>query len=147
MRLPAPFAVAVFVMFSIPAAADSIVFLNSLDDSPLEFNFRPDQTITPQVEQFKATGVNPYSSDPEAIAEGKKIYEKACAACHLKDGTGRIGPNLNDEAWTRKRTNTDVGRFEIIYGGGAGAMQAMGRRLDQDEILKVMTFIDTFRAK
>ena len=136
-----------FTVLALPAAADDVVFLNALDDSPLEFKYRPDQTITPQVEQFKTTGENPYSGEEDAIAAGKKIYDKTCAACHLKDGTGRIGPNLTDEEWARKRTDTEVGRFEIIYGGGAGAMQALGRRLDQDEILKVMAYIDEFRAQ
>lgn len=128
-------------------AAGPIAFKNALDDSPLEFEHRTDQEITPAVETFHQTGENPYGGDEAAIADGKKIYAKLCKACHLKDGTGRIGPNLTDDQWVRKRTDTEVGRFEIIYGGGAGAMQAFGRRIDQDDILKVMAFIDTFRKE
>ena len=120
---------------------------HALTDKPLEFKYRTDQTITPQVTEFLQTGTNPYKGDDAALADGKKVYKKLCQACHLKDGKGRIGPNLTDENWTRKRTDTELGRFEIIYGGGAGAMQAFGRRIDQDDILKVMVYIDTFRGK
>jgi hypothetical protein len=35
--------------------------------------------------------------------------------------------------------------FEIIYGGAAGAMQAFGDRMDQDEILRLMAFTETLR--
>lgn len=128
-----------------PALAGQVAFLNALDNSPLAFVHRPDQTLTPQVEAFHATGANPYAGDAGAVADGQKIYRKLCQSCHLPDGSGRIGPSLNDEAWNYARTGTEIGRFEIIYGGGAGAMQAFGRRMDQDDILKVMAYIDTFR--
>jgi len=142
-----------FALFAIalllvsPARADGIEFRHALTDKPLEFKYRTNQTLTPQVEEFHKTGVNPYSGNEEALKAGEGVYKKLCQACHLKDGKGRIGPNLRDETWIRKRANTDIGRFEIIYGGGAGAMQAFGRRIDQDDILKVMAYIDTFRQK
>ena len=63
----------------------------------------------------------------------------------MPDGSGRIGPKLNDSRWQYPRTATDQGRFEIIYAGGAGAMQAFGDRLDQDEILKLIAFVDTLQ--
>lgn len=127
------------------ANAEGIEFLNALNGKPLELKYRPDQVLTPAVEEFHQTGVTPYAQQAEAIADGQKVYKKLCQACHLADGTGRIGPNLTDEQWTRARTDTEVGRFEIIYGGGAGAMQALGKRMDQDDILKIMAYIDTFR--
>ena len=34
-----------------------------------------------------------------------------------------------------------------LTGGGAGAMQPFGRRIGQEDILKVMAYIDTFRSK
>lgn len=120
-----------------------IVFLHSLDNQPIEFTYRPDQKITEAVEHMHATGENLYAGNQAAIDEGKKLYMKYCKACHLKDGKGRIGPNLIDDKWRYERTATEKGRFETIYAGGAGAMQAFGRRIDQDQILKVMAFIDT----
>jgi cytochrome c-L len=127
------------------AAGDDVQFLDPLTDEPLALAQRPAEAITPAVERFHATGENPYAGDRQAIAEGKKIYDKWCRSCHLADGSGRIGPNLNDDQWNRPRTGTDQGKFEIIYAGGAGAMQAFGNRLDQDEILKLIAFVDTLQ--
>ena len=125
-----------------PAAVSPPPFLHSLDNQPLEFEFRIDQELTPEVREFHRTRVNPYRGDADAIATGKKLYRKWCAPCHLRDGTGRLGPNLIDDKWTYPRTHSDQGKFEIIYAGGAGAMQAFGLRMDQDDILKVMTYLD-----
>jgi cytochrome c-L len=128
-------------------AQDGVQFLDALTDEPIELEYRPEQEITPAVEQFHATGENPYAGDQQATAEGQEIYEKWCQACHLPDGTGRIGPSLADDTWSHRRTGTDVGRFEIIYAGGAGAMQAFGNRLDQDEILKLVAFLETLQKQ
>jgi cytochrome c-L len=136
---------ALLIVFVLPVSAFSIEFLNALTNKPLEFKYRTSQTLTEAVTEFHETGQNPYAGQQAAIDAGEEIYKQYCQACHLKDGTGRIGPNLTDEKWKRDRTDTEIGRFEIIYGGGAGAMQAFGRRIDQDEILKVMAYIDTFR--
>jgi len=122
-----------------------IVFLHALDNQPIEFDLRPDEEITPAVQQFHKKAENAYSSDPAAIEAGEKVYAKLCQACHLKDGTGRIGPSLVGDSPKRARTGTDRGRFEIIYAGGAGAMQAFGQRLDQDEILQVMAYLEVLR--
>ena len=40
-----------------------------------------------------------------------------------------------------------VDTFEIIYAGGAGAMQAFGNRLTQEEILKIMAFLDSIKKR
>ncbi len=143
MTLSLRIALAVAVVVALPAQAEPPVFLNALNSQPLEFKYRPNQEITPQVEEFHQTGVNPYAGDADAIAAGQASYRKLCAACHLPDGSGRIGPNLIHGDWKYERTDTEVGRFEIIYGGGAGSMQAFGQRIDQDEILKIMAFIDS----
>jgi cytochrome c-L len=126
-------------------ANGDIIFLHALDNQPIEFSYRPEQEITPAVERFHKTAENPYSDDPAAIEAGEKLYAKLCQACHLEDGTGRIGPNLVDDSWLRERTGTDRGEFEIIYAGGAGAMQAFGRRIDQDEILRLMAYLEVLR--
>jgi len=128
-------------------AGDGVQFLDPLTDQPLELRQRPEEEPTPAVERFQATGENPYAGDRQAIAEGKKTYDRWCRSCHLADGSGRIGPNLNDDQWQRARTGTAQGKFEIIYAGGAGAMQAFGDRLDQDEILKLIAFVDTLQKE
>ncbi|MGH6920958.1 MAG: c-type cytochrome, partial [Geminicoccaceae bacterium] len=126
-------------------AGGNIVFRHALDNQPIEFTYRSEQAITPAVEQFHKTAANAYSRDPDAIAAGKATYAKLCQACHLPDGAGRIGPSLVDGKGARARTGSELGRFEIIYAGGAGAMQAFGRRLDQDQILQVMAYLEVLR--
>jgi cytochrome c-L len=128
-------------------ANGDIIFLHALDNQPIEFSYRPDQAITPAVEQFHKTAQNPYAGDQAAIEAGEKLYTTLCQACHLKDGTGRIGPSLVGDNPKRARTGTDRGRFEIIYAGGAGAMQAFGRRIDQDEILQLMAYLEVLREQ
>jgi cytochrome c-L len=124
----------------------TIQFRLALDNSPIELDLRPDQTLTPAVVEFQQTGQNPYRGDAKAIAAGKAVWQKWCRACHLDDGTGRIGPNLVDDKVQHKRVATDVGQFEVIYAGGAGAMQAFGKRVDQDTILAVMAYLAELQA-
>jgi cytochrome c-L len=126
-------------------ADGDIVFLHALDNQPIEFTWRPDQEITPAVEKFHETAENAYSGDPAAIEAGQKLYARLCQACHLADGSGRIGPSLIGDNPKRARTGTERGRFEIIYAGGAGAMQSFGQRLDQDQILQVMAYVEVLR--
>lgn len=39
------------------------------------------------------------STDGAALSKGKKLFKQNCAACHMVDGRGSIGPNLTDEYW------------------------------------------------
>ena len=65
----------------------------------------------------------------------------------LAHGTGRIGPEPGGgDNPKRARTGTDRGRFEIIY-AGAGAMQSFGQRLDQDQILQLIAYLEVLRAQ
>jgi cytochrome c-L len=112
-----------------PATNGGIELLHVLDNRPIELTFRPDQIITQAVERFHASG--------------EELFRRWCRSCHLTDGSGAIGPNLTDDKWRYPRTATDRGKFEIIYAGGAGAMLAFGRRLDQDDILKIIAFVNT----
>ena len=56
-----------------------------------------------EVEQYKLK--NPSTFDATALTAadgleaGKKIFKSSCAACHMVDGGGGIGPNLTDEYW------------------------------------------------
>jgi cytochrome c-L len=125
---------------------EPLEFTHVLDDSPLDvLTPRPNEAFTDAVTEFHVTGINPYSGDAEAIAEGRQHYNRWCQACHLADGSGRIGPPLNRERVRYPRAATDKGLFEITYGGAAGAMQPFGVRLDQDEILRLMAFLKTLR--
>lgn len=130
------------VLFS--AVAQEITFRHALDNAPLEVKPKPGEQETEAVKEFKKTGKNPYDGNPEAIAEGKKLYVTYCQMCHMPDGSGRMGPSLIDGQRVHERITNDVGLFELIYGGGSGAMQPFSKRMTQDEILKSMAYLRTF---
>lgn len=126
-----------------PQEGGPITFRHPLDNNPLELNLMPNDTVTPAVASFREDGKNPYAGDSAAIAAGNQAYQQWCAGCHLADGTGRIGSNLVDEQVRYPRANTPVGMFELIYAGASGAMQPFGDRVSQDDILKMMAFIES----
>lgn len=127
---------------------EPLEFTHALDDEPLEvYTPREGEEFTAAVEEFHLSGDNPYGGVEEAIAEGQEFFNRNCRACHGVEGAGGMGPPLNDEEYRRERAANDKGKFEIIYGGSAGAMQPFGNRLNQDEILRIMAFIDTFDAE
>jgi cytochrome c-L len=128
------------------AAADPIVFRHVLDNSPLEVKPRPNEVETEAVKTFKETGKNPYNGNEQALAEGKRLYQVNCQACHLPDGSGRIGSTLIGDSWKYERAATDVGMFEILYGGASGAMQSFARRgMTQDQMLKVIAYVRSLK--
>jgi cytochrome c(L) len=122
-------------------------FRNALNNAAITLNKYPNETVTTKVLDFQRTGTNPYKGDRDAVAAGSALYNQWCASCHMPDATGRMGPNLVDAQFNHPRVATDVGTFEVIYGGGTGAMQAFGDRLTQEEILKIMAFIDSLKRR
>ncbi len=126
---------------------DSRLFRHPVDNTPLDFNSMPDAGLTAAVRQFRDSGKNPYKGNGAAIAEGRTVYQQQCAACHLEDGTGRIGSSLVDNQYTRPRVNTDMGLFEVIYAGSTGAMQPFAGRVSSDAILKIMAFLDSLARR
>lgn len=120
-------------------------FTSPLDNSPLEIKLLPGEKITQGVQEFYDTGEDPYKGDAQAVAQGKELYETYCQACHMPDGSGRIGPSLIGDSHHYPRFTTDKGMFEIIYGGGTGAMQPFGKRLTQDQILHVMAYVRSLK--
>jgi cytochrome c-L len=129
-----------------PARSEPIVFRHALDNSILEIKPRPNEVETQVVKEFRATGKNGYAGDAAALAEGKKLYAANCQACHLPDGSGRLGPSLIGDDWVRERAATDVGMFEIIYAGSSGAMQSFARRgMTQDQMLKIIAYVRSLK--
>jgi len=128
-------------------AVETPKFTSVIDGSPLDVKPLPGEKLSPAVEKFYATGENPYNGDKAALAEGKTLYDANCQACHMPDGSGQIGPSLIGDTHHYSRFTTDKGLFEIVYGGATGAMQPFGKRLQQDEILKIMAFVRSLKKK
>ncbi|HEY1748952.1 MAG TPA: c-type cytochrome [Xanthobacteraceae bacterium] len=138
-------AVVVTSLGTMAQAAGVPQFTSALDDSPLEIKLLPGEKITEGVQKFYDTGENPYKGDAQALAEGKELYETYCQACHLPDGSGRIGPSLIGDTHHYPRFTKGKGIFEIVYGGGAGAMQPFGKRLTQDQILHITAYVRSLK--
>jgi cytochrome c-L len=119
-------------------------FKSPIDDSPMQFPLQPGEVETPAVKKFKATGINDYRDNADAIAAGETLYVENCIVCHGADGTGKMGPTLVGKDVRYKQALTDPGMFSIIYGGAAGAMQSFFRRgMTQDEMLKIVAYVRT----
>ncbi len=54
-------------------------------------------------------------NDQTSIANGKVIYDKICAVCHLVDGGGLVGPNMTDDYWIHGNTIQDM--FNTVTNG------------------------------
>ena len=119
-------------------------FKSALDGSPMKFELKPGEVETPVLKKFKATGINDYRGNEDAIAEGKRLYRANCIVCHGADGTGKMGPTLIGKDVIYKQILTDPGMFSVIYGGASGAMQSFSRRgMKQDQMLKIVAFVRT----
>jgi len=84
---------------------------------------------------------NPYHGDAEAIAQGQEIFTTTCAACHLPDGRGLVGPSLVDPYW--KFGENDAALFESVAEGRPAGMPPWGTHLGTDKIWKVLAYVET----
>ncbi|MGB0430945.1 MAG: cbb3-type cytochrome c oxidase N-terminal domain-containing protein [Bacteroidia bacterium] len=78
------------------------------------------------------------------IETGASIFKANCAACHLENGGGSVGPNLTDNQWIH---GGDFGSiYETIYEGVDGkGMAAWGEILLSEEVHKVASYVETMR--
>jgi cytochrome c-L len=123
----------------------TIEFRNAFDGSVLDVRPPPGHTLMQAVQAFHTSGHNPYSGDTQALAAGRKLYQSWCQSCHLPDGSGRMGPSLIGDSYGYEGVATDVGMFEVVFGGAGGAMQAFGKRISQDGILKIIAYVRSLK--
>ncbi|WP_397363307.1 c-type cytochrome [Olleya sp. R77988] len=57
--------------------------------------------------------------DKKSVALGEKLFRINCAACHMQDGRGGIGPNLTDNYWIQGGNKTEIAKA-IAFGGRPG---------------------------
>ena len=89
-----------------------------------------------------ASLTNPYESNPQRIAEGGKLFVAYnCLDCHGAEGSGAMGPSLQDSRWHFGGTPGDV--FQSIYEGRPDGMPAWGGRISDDEIWRLVAYVRT----
>ncbi len=81
------------------------------------------------------------STDSKDLEDGKNIFTMNCAACHLMDGGGSIGPNLTDEYWILGGGIKNV--FTTVSEGGRDGkgMIPWKSSLSPEEIAQVSSYI------
>lgn len=84
--------------------------------------------------------VNPYEGNAQRLAEGSKLFiAYNCMDCHGADGSGAMGPSLQDGRWHFGGTNGEV--FQSIYEGRPDGMPSFGGRLSDHDIWRLVTYV------
>jgi mono/diheme cytochrome c family protein len=102
---------------------------------------------------------NPVPSTPESLAAGAQSYAKVCAVCHgaFGNGDGKLAAataaygvrpsNLTDEVWDHGSSD---GEIFVVIRDGIGPdfnMPAFNRRLSDEEIWSVVSYVKSLGAK
>jgi cytochrome c oxidase cbb3-type subunit 3 len=88
---------------------------------------------------------NPYTQDPIALAEGRRLFVwYNCYGCHGGHAGGGMGPSLRDVTWIYG--NSDANIFNSIAEGRANGMPAWGTKLPEDQIWKIVAYIKSLRT-
>jgi mono/diheme cytochrome c family protein len=98
-------------------------------------NIQPGMTLS---RRFMAV-TNPYDGNATRAAEGAKLFiAYNCLDCHGADGSGAMGPSLQDSRWHFGGSNAEV--FESIYEGRPDGMPAWGGRISDADIWRLVTY-------
>jgi len=89
-----------------------------------------------------ATLTNPYEGNAQRIAEGAKLFiSYNCMDCHGADGSGAMGPSLQDGRWHFGGTAGTV--FQSIYEGRPDGMPSWGGRIADDQIWRLVAYVQS----
>jgi mono/diheme cytochrome c family protein len=75
---------------------------------------------------------------------GRELFTTHCAACHGEGGTGRTGPNLNDNSFVQSRNDEDLGSF-ILEGRRGTAMDGFGGILASEEVANLIALLRSWQ--
>ena len=85
---------------------------------------------------------NPESSDPNAVAEGHKLFiSMNCAGCHGYDAKGGMGPNLTDTYWRYGGTPGQI--YQSISSGRPQGMPSWGKKLPPRSIWQLTAYLQS----
>lgn len=84
-------------------------------------------------------------TEPSDLNEGKKIYIANCAACHMVDGGGMVGPNLTDAYWLHGGSINDI--FKTIkYGVPEKGMKSWKDDFTPKQIAQISSFVHSLQG-
>jgi mono/diheme cytochrome c family protein len=91
------------------------------------------------------TLTNPREHDPRAIEEGKQLFVSYnCADCHGGEGSGGMGPSLQDGRWHFGGSAGDV--YESISEGRPDGMPSWGGRIGDSQIWALVAYVRTLSS-
>lgn len=79
-------------------------------------------------------------TDENELAAGQALYLNSCAACHLDDGGGSIGPNLTDNYFLHGNHINDI--FKTVkYGIQGTGMKSWENDFSAKQIAQISSFV------
>lgn len=88
------------------------------------------------------------ASGPQAVAQGKALYDQHCTACHgANGGAGDRAPAIVSTATSMRGQRSDAQLMAIVKNGIPGsAMPAWGGRMSDGDIANIGAFIRALRG-
>lgn len=83
--------------------------------------------------------------DNADLETGKKLYVDNCAACHMSDGGGSVGPNLTDDYWIHGGSINDIFRT-IKHGVPEKGMKSWKDDFTPMQIAQISSFVHTLKG-
>ncbi|GAC1652718.1 MAG: hypothetical protein NVS4B3_15140 [Gemmatimonadaceae bacterium] len=116
-----------------------------LDDTPRFIAHDENIQLGLPVQTRSATLRNPYEGNARAIGTGAKLFVSYnCSDCHGGDGSGAMGPSLQDGRWHFGGSAGAV--FQSIYEGRPEGMPAWGGRISDDQIWMLVAYVRSLSA-
>jgi cytochrome c oxidase cbb3-type subunit 3 len=85
--------------------------------------------------------------DDDSMKAGAAIFATNCVACHNRDASGLIGPNLTDELYIHVRKIEDIP--DVVTKGRkskTAEMPSWANRLSPNEIVQVSSYVASLRG-
>ncbi len=81
-----------------------------------------------------------YLKDATDLEAGKKVFTTVCAACHLNDGGGSVGPNLTDNYWIHGGGIKDI--FKTLkYGWPEKGMKSWKDDYTPQQLAQIASYV------
>jgi cytochrome c oxidase cbb3-type subunit 3 len=86
-----------------------------------------------------------YLSDAASLEAGKKVFISVCAACHMPDGGGNVGPNLTDAYWLHGGSMKDI--FKTLkYGWPEKGMKSWKDDYSPQQLAQIASYVKSLQG-